>query len=144
MEENAEADEEIPVNMQSWNVSGTDIEFNGRCGATLHSHAMVNDNGKPKIQVEYKGENKQFTPEEISSMILVKMKEIAESYLGTEVTEAVVTVPAYFNDSQRLATKDAGTIAGLNILRIINEPTAAAIAYGLDKKKYTRDLRRFQ
>jgi heat shock 70kDa protein 1/2/6/8 len=98
------------------------------------SFDCVNDNGKPKIQVEYKGENKQFTPEEISSMILVKMKDIAESYLGTEVTEAVVTVPAYFNDSQRLATKDAGTIAGLNILRIINEPTAAAIAYGLDKK----------
>jgi heat shock 70kDa protein 1/2/6/8 len=98
------------------------------------SFNCVNNNGKPKIEVEYKGENKQFTPEEISSMILVKMKEIAESYLGTEVTEAVVTVPAYFNDSQRSATKDAGTIAGLNILRIINEPTAAAIAYGLDKK----------
>jgi len=98
------------------------------------SFNCVNADGKPKIEVEYKGENKQFTPEEISSMILVKMKDIAESYLGYEVTEAVITVPAYFNDSQRQATKDAGTIAGLNILRIINEPTAAAIAYGLDKK----------
>ena len=95
---------------------------------------VVNDKGKPKLEVESQGENKQFSPEEISSMILVKMKNIAESYLGNEVKDAVVTVPAYFNDSQRQATKDAGTIAGLNILRIINEPTAAAIAYGLDKK----------
>jgi L1 cell adhesion molecule like protein len=95
---------------------------------------VVNDGGKPKIQVEYKGETKQFFPEEISSMVLVKMKEIAEAYLGKTVTNAVVTVPAYFNDSQRQATKDAGTISGLNVLRIINEPTAAAIAYGLDKK----------
>ena len=89
---------------------------------------------KPLIEVTYKNELKQFRPEEISSMILVKMKEIAESYLGTSVTNAVITVPAYFNDAQRQATKDAGIIAGLNILRIINEPTAAAIAYGLDKK----------
>lgn len=95
---------------------------------------VINDGSKPKIQVEYKGETKAFFPEEISSMVLTKMKEIAESYLGKKVTDAVVTVPAYFNDSQRQATKDAGTIAGLNILRIINEPTAAAIAYGLDKK----------
>jgi heat shock 70kDa protein 1/2/6/8 len=86
------------------------------------------------IQVEYKGETKSFTPEEISAMILGKMKEIAEAFLGTKVTSAVVTVPAYFNDAQRQATKDAGVIAGLNVLRIINEPTAAAIAYGLDKK----------
>ncbi|CAI4056024.1 hypothetical protein SUVZ_02G0420 [Saccharomyces uvarum] len=90
--------------------------------------------GKPVIQVEYKGETKTFTPEEISSMVLIKMKETAENYLGTAVNDAVVTVPAYFNDSQRQATKDAGTIAGMNVLRIINEPTAAAIAYGLDKK----------
>jgi len=89
---------------------------------------------KPLIEVLYKGEKKQFAPEEISSMVLVKMKETAEAFLGKEVKNAVVTVPAYFNDSQRLATKDAGTIAGLNVLRIINEPTAAAIAYGLDKK----------
>ena len=89
---------------------------------------------KPLIQVEYQKETKEFSPEEISSMVLVKMKEIAESYLGKEVKNAVITVPAYFNDSQRQATKDAGAIAGLNILRIINEPTAAAIAYGLDKK----------
>ncbi|KAM9940019.1 hypothetical protein OXX80_000501, partial [Metschnikowia pulcherrima] len=86
------------------------------------------------IQVEFKGETKTFTPEEISSMILTKMKDTAESFLGTQVTDAVVTVPAYFNDSQRQATKDAGLIAGLNVKRIINEPTAAAIAYGLDKK----------
>ena len=89
---------------------------------------------KPVIEVKYKEEIKTFQPEEISSMILTKMKEIAESYIGEQVTDAVVTVPAYFNDSQRQATKDAGQIAGLNVLRIINEPTAAAIAYGLDKK----------
>merc|ERR1711907_807635 len=90
--------------------------------------------GKPTIQVQYKGEVKQFAAEEISSMVLMKMKEISEAYLGREVKNAVITVPAYFNDSQRQATKDAGVIAGLNVLRIINEPTAAAIAYGLDKK----------
>jgi L1 cell adhesion molecule like protein len=95
---------------------------------------ILNDGGKPKIQVEYKNEKKTFYPEEISSMVLVKMKEIAEAYLGKTVTDAVITVPAYFNDSQRQATKDAGTISGMNVLRIINEPTAAAIAYGLDKK----------
>jgi len=90
--------------------------------------------GKPLIQVTFKGEVKQFAAEEISSMVLMKMKEIAEAYLGREVKNAVITVPAYFNDSQRQATKDAGAISGLNVLRIINEPTAAAIAYGLDKK----------
>jgi L1 cell adhesion molecule like protein len=90
--------------------------------------------GKPVIKVEFKGEEKTFTPEEISSMVLTKMRETAESYLGGTVNNAVITVPAYFNDSQRQATKDAGLIAGLNVLRIINEPTAAAIAYGLDKK----------
>jgi len=90
--------------------------------------------GTPIIDVEYKGERKSFKAEEISSMVLIKMKEIAEAYLGKEVKNAVVTVPAYFNDSQRQATKDAGSISGLNVLRIINEPTAAAIAYGLDKK----------
>jgi len=93
------------------------------------------ENDKPMIQVNYKGEEKQFSSEEISSMVLTKMKTIAESYLGTEVTQAVITVPAYFNDSQRQATKDAGTIAGLEVLRIINEPTAASLAYGLDKNK---------
>merc|ERR1711916_208741 len=87
---------------------------------------------QPHLQVEHKGELKTFSPEEISSMILVKMKETAEAYLGENVKEAVITVPAYFNDQQRQATKDAGAIAGLNVLRIINEPTAAAIAYGLD------------
>merc|ERR1712100_650388 len=90
--------------------------------------------GSPIIEVEYKGETKKFQAEQISSMVLVKMKEIAEAYLGKEVKDAVVTVPAYFNDSQRQATKDAGTISGINVLRIINEPTAAAIAYGLDKQ----------
>ncbi|CAA0806478.1 Heat shock 70 kDa protein 5 [Striga hermonthica] len=89
---------------------------------------------KPLIVVSYKGERKQFSAEEISSMVLTKMRETAESFLGTPIQDAVVTVPAYFNDSQRQATKDAGVIAGLNVLRIINEPTAAAIAYGLDKR----------
>ncbi|KAG0055731.1 70-kilodalton heat shock protein [Gryganskiella cystojenkinii] len=95
---------------------------------------VIDKGTKPYLQVEYKGEKKEFTPEEISSMVLIKMKETADSYLGDPVTDAVITVPAYFNDSQRQATKDAGMIAGLNVLRIINEPTAAAIAYGLDKK----------
>ena len=95
---------------------------------------------KPVIQVDYKGESKTFMPEEISSMVLIKMKETAEAYLGESVPNAVVTVPAYFNDSQRQATKDAGTIAGLNVLRIINEPTAAAIAYGLDKQGGERNV----
>ncbi|KAF7722541.1 ATPase with role in protein import into the ER [Apophysomyces ossiformis] len=94
---------------------------------------IVNKNGMPNVKVAVKNEDKVFTPEEISGMVLTKMKETAEAYLGHPVTHAVVTVPAYFNDAQRQATKDAGTIAGLNILRIINEPTAAAIAYGLDK-----------
>nr|AGH32327.1 heat shock protein 70 [Cellana toreuma] len=94
---------------------------------------VISDGGKPKIQAEYKSEVKTFSPEEISSMVLTKMKETAEAYLGKKVTSAVITVPAYFNDSQRQATKDAGAIAGLNVLRIINEPTAAALAYGLDK-----------
>ncbi|XP_049878898.1 heat shock protein 68-like [Pectinophora gossypiella] len=94
---------------------------------------VVNESGKPKIQVAYKGKNIRFAPEEISSMVLSKMKEVAEAYIGSTVRDAVITVPAYFNDSQRQATKDAGAIAGLNVLRIINEPTAAALAYGLDK-----------
>ncbi|XP_005986180.1 heat shock cognate 71 kDa protein isoform X1 [Latimeria chalumnae] len=95
---------------------------------------VTNSGGRPKVQVEYKGKTKTFFPEEISSMVLTKMKEIGEAFLGKTVSNAVITVPAYFNDSQRQATKDAGTISGLNVLRIINEPTAAAIAYGLDKK----------
>nr|UJQ69876.1 heat shock 70 kDa protein cognate 4 [Diamesa zernyi] len=95
---------------------------------------VVPEDGKPKIEIEHKGDKKKFFPEEISAMILVKMRETAEAFLGKPVKDAVITVPAYFNDSQRQATKDAGMIAGLNVLRIINEPTAAAIAYGLDKK----------
>ena len=98
------------------------------------SYDVKCNNGKPVIKVQYQNESKSFKPEEISSMILIKMKEIAESYLGSNVTSAVITVPAYFNDAQRQATKDAGIIAGLDVKRIINEPTAAAIAYGLDKK----------
>ena len=90
--------------------------------------------GKPIIEVKKGDEVMQFHAEEISAMVLTKMREIAETYVGEPITNAVVTVPAYFNDSQRQATKDAGVIAGLNVLRIINEPTAAAIAYGLDKK----------
>merc|ERR1711939_641998 len=102
--------------------------------AKLWPFKVVDQASKPAIQVEHKGETKSFSAEEISSMILSKMKQVAEDYIGSEVTKAVVTVPAYFNDAQRQATKDAGTIAGLEVLRIINEPTAAAIAYGLDKK----------
>lgn len=98
------------------------------------TYTVINKDDKPMIQVTVKGETKVFAPEEISSMVLTKMKQIAESYLGKSVSDAVITVPAYFNDSQRQATKDAGIIAGLNVQRIINEPTAAAIAYGLDKK----------
>uniref|UniRef100_A0A0C9QQU9 TSA: Wollemia nobilis Ref_Wollemi_Transcript_13672_2446 transcribed RNA sequence n=1 Tax=Wollemia nobilis TaxID=56998 RepID=A0A0C9QQU9_9CONI len=101
----------------------------------LLPYKIINKDGKPYIQVKIRdGEIKVFSPEEISAMILVKMKETAESYLGKKIKDAVVTVPAYFNDAQRQATKDAGIIAGLNVARIINEPTAAAIAYGLDKK----------
>ena len=98
------------------------------------TYKVVEKSDKPNIQVEYQGETKVFSPEEISSMVLMKMKQTAEAYLGEEVKDAVITVPAYFNDSQRQATKDAGALAGLNVLRIINEPTAAALAYGLDKK----------
>merc|ERR1711907_834957 len=116
-------------------------------GRTFDDHHVQNDakhfpfklvksgiDNKPKVEVEYKGEDKQFFPEEISSMILNKMKETAEAYLGGKVTDAVITVPAYFNDAQRQATKDVGKIAGLEVLRIINEPTAASLSYGLDKK----------
>ncbi|XP_068227432.1 heat shock cognate 71 kDa protein-like [Palaemon carinicauda] len=95
-------------------------------------YEIIDEENKPKIQVEYKKEKKVLTPEEVSSMILSKMKKIAENYLGRNINKAVITVPAYFNDSQRQATKDAGTIAGLDVIRIINEPTAAAIAYGLN------------
>jgi len=105
------------------------------------SFDVIDEDTKPKVRVEYKGEKKTFFPEEISSMVLLRMKETAEAYLGKTVSDAVVTVPAYFNDSQRQATKDAGTISGLNVLRIINEPTAAAIAYGLDKNKTTGEER---
>ncbi|XP_026331371.1 heat shock cognate 71 kDa protein-like isoform X1 [Hyposmocoma kahamanoa] len=94
---------------------------------------VENDGGRPKIEVTFKGETKSFFPEEVSAMVLSSLKDQAESYLGATVRNAVITVPAYFNDSQRQATKDAGTIAGLNVLRIINEPTAAVLAYGLDK-----------
>uniref|UniRef100_A0A6C0D026 Uncharacterized protein n=1 Tax=viral metagenome TaxID=1070528 RepID=A0A6C0D026_9ZZZZ len=104
------------------------------------AYKVKNHNDKPVIEVQYKNEEKTFQPEEISSMVLTKLKETAEAYIGDTVTDAVITVPAYFNDSQRQATKDAGAIAGLNVLRIINEPTAAAIAYGLDKTKSERTV----
>ncbi|CAM9695836.1 unnamed protein product [Scytosiphon promiscuus] len=100
----------------------------------LFPFKIVNKDSKPNVQVDVKGSKKTFAPEEISAMVLVKMKEIAEAFLGKDVANAVVTVPAYFNDAQRQATKDAGTISGMSVKRIINEPTAAAIAYGLDKK----------
>jgi heat shock protein 5 len=106
----------------------------------LLPYQIVEKEGKPYIEVEVKGEKKVYSPEEISAMILMKMKSIAENYLGREVKHAVITVPAYFNDSQRQSTKDAGTISGLNVLRIINEPTAAAIAYGLDKKDKEKNI----
>jgi heat shock protein 5 len=101
---------------------------------------ILNKNGKPAIQVKVKGEDKVFAPEEISAMVLTKMKEIAEAYLGKKVKSAVITVPAYFNDAQRQATKDAGAISGLDVLRIINEPTAAAIAYGFDQEDKEKNI----
>jgi len=101
---------------------------------------VVSNDGKPNIQIDSAGSTKTFSPEEISAMVLLKMKETAEAFLGKEVKNAVVTVPAYFNDAQRQATKDAGTISGLNVMRIINEPTAAAIAYGLDKKSGEKNI----
>merc|ERR1712156_1313212 len=102
---------------------------------------VIEKQSKPHVEVEVgDGKRQAFSPEEISSMVLIKMKEVAEAYLGKKVTHAVVTVPAYFNDAQRQATKDAGTIAGLNVMRIINEPTAAAIAYGMDKKEGEKNV----
>jgi len=106
----------------------------------LYPYTIINREGKPYVQVKVKGEDKVFSPEDISAMILGKMKEVAEVYLGRKVANAVVTCPAYFNDAQRQATKDAGTIAGLNVLRIINEPTAAAIAYGLDQTSGEKNI----
>jgi len=106
----------------------------------LFPFAIRDKDGRPYIEVTIGGKAKQFSPEEISAMVLIKMKEVAEAYLGRKVDNAVVTVPAYFNDAQRQATKDAGTIAGLNVMRIINEPTAAAIAYGLDKKAKEKNI----
>merc|ERR1711959_65973 len=103
-------------------------------------YKVANKGGKPYVEVEVKGEAKTFSPEEVSAMILTKMKETAEAFLGKDVKNAVVTVPAYFNDAQRQATKDAGTISGMNVLRIINEPTAAAIAYGLDKQDGEKNI----
>jgi heat shock 70kDa protein 1/2/6/8 len=94
---------------------------------------VVDVSGKPYFEIHHEGKTKQYSPEQISAMILTKMKQIASAYIGSDVTDAVITVPAYFNDSQRQATKDAGKIAGINVLRIINEPTAASLAYGLDK-----------
>jgi heat shock protein 5 len=103
-------------------------------------YKIVSKNGKPYVSVDLQAGEKTLSPEEVSAMILTKMKEVAEAYLGREVKHAVVTVPAYFNDAQRQATKDAGLISGLNVLRIINEPTAAAIAYGMDKKQGEKNI----
>merc|ERR1712139_724720 len=102
---------------------------------------LAGPGNKPLIQVTFKGETKTFSPEEISAMVLTKMKETAETYIGKSVEKAVVTVPAYFNDSQRQATKDAGTISGLDVMRIINEPTAAAVAYGMGVKEQAKGER---
>merc|ERR1719327_469953 len=103
-------------------------------------YKIVSKNSKPYVSVETQGGQKTLSPEEVSAMVLTKMKEVAEAYLGREIKYAVVTVPAYFNDAQRQATKDAGLISGLNVLRIINEPSAAAIAYGLDKKQGEKNV----
>merc|ERR1711963_656162 len=112
----------------------------GQADIKFFPFKLVEKNTKPHIKVETSQGEKTFAAEEISAMVLTKMKETAEAFLGTKVTHAVVTVPAYFNDAQRQATKDAGTIAGLNVMRIINEPTAAAIAYGLDKKEGEKNI----
>jgi len=135
---------EAAKNQASTNPKNTVFDAKRLIGRTFNDKAVqndmkswpfkvINDAGKPIVEVEYRGETKHFKPEEISSMVLAKMRETAEDYLGCEVNQAVITVPAYFNDSQRKATQDAGRIAGLNVLRIINEPTAAAISYGLEK-----------
>ena len=106
----------------------------------LFPFKIVSKDDKPTIEVVLDVKARQFAPEEVSAMVLVKMKEIAEAYLGHDVNNAVVTVPAYFNDVQRQATKDAGTISGMTVQRIINEPTAAAITYGLDKKEGEKNI----
>ncbi|XP_041357102.1 heat shock protein 70 A1-like isoform X2 [Gigantopelta aegis] len=135
---------EAAINQIAFNPSNTVFDCKRLLGRKYHDLHVQNDmkhwpfkvikeDDKPKILVEYKGNTKMFWPEEISGMVLTKMKETAEAYLGQIVNDVVVTVPAYFNDAQRQATKDAGSIASLNVLRIINEPTAAALAYGLDK-----------
>ena len=103
-------------------------------------YEIIDKDGKPYIKTTVKDVAKVYSPEEISAMILIKMKEIGENFLGQKVKNAVVTVPAYFNDAQRQATKDAGTISGMNVVRILNEPTAAAIAYGLDKKSGEQNI----
>jgi len=107
---------------------------------TLPYKVVEGRNGNCEVVVKVKGDEKRFSPEEISAMILTNQKEVAESFLGQKVTDAVITVPAYFNDAQRQSTKDAGTIAGLNVLRIINEPTAASIAYGMDKRNGEKNV----
>jgi L1 cell adhesion molecule like protein len=131
-------------NQQTKNIKNTIYDVKRFMGKSLNdpnikhimkhiSYDVIDRDNKVKMKVNYRGEEKYFSPEEISAMILTNMKETAEAFLGKKVKKAVITVPAYFNDSQRQATKDAGAIAGLEVLRIINEPTAAAIAYGLDK-----------
>nr|CDS24251.1 heat shock protein 70 [Echinococcus granulosus] len=136
---------EAAVNQMAMNPTNTVFDVKRLIGRTFDDEAVqgdmkhwpfkvINSQGMPKIEVEYRGEKKQFAAEEISAMVLQKMKETAEAYLGEKVTDAVIAVPAYFNSRQRQATLDAGKIAGLNVLRLINEPTAAAIAYGVKKR----------
>ena len=136
---------EAAKNQITFNLKNTIYDAKRLIGRKYNDYAIKDDidiypfkivpgkNNKCMIEVEFKGETKVYSPEQISSFVLLKMKMIAESYLNKEITDVVITVPAYFNDSQRQATKDAGIIAGLNVKRIINEPTAAAIAYGLNK-----------
>lgn len=144
-EENERLIGDAAKNQANHNPKNTIFDAKRLIGRSFDDHSVQSDikhwpfkvnrgqNNKPSISVQFNSEEKAFNPEQISAMILTKMKQISETYLGHPIKKAVITVPAYFNDAQRRATTDAGTIAGLEVLRIINEPTAAAMAYGLNK-----------